>query len=522
MKKFILVFTALFFTRVSTAQLYYADVAATFHDNCGHCHNTNSHGPSLLTYSAVMASISDVETHLLSGYMPPWMPDTTYTRFCHENVMSAAARQLILDWITGGALAGDTTLAPPPPVYSPYHLNGTPDLELQIPTFTSNAVSDDSYVCFSLPSGLTTDRIVRAYEVIAGNHEIVHHVILNVDTTGTVTSDLSGTCYTPSGQYDLGGYAPGAEPTVFPNSSVLKMGIRIKAGSNIILQIHYPLGTAGEVDSTKVRFYFYPEGEPGVRPVHVETPIQNWLLNIPAETIQTFSAQSASISGPVSVYATFPHSHKLATDIVNYAYSGSDTIPLVRINNWDFNWQGYYTFKNMVKVPAGYKFKGTHVYDNTSSNPFNPSSPPVNVYAGTSTNDEMLFDSFMWIDYQAGDELIDIDSILENDPLLVGVNQIYTPASNSMNAFAYPNPFNNAVNISYELERASMVSINIVSVTGKLVRSIQHSFENEGKHEVVWDGKNNLGNKLSNGTYFYTIKTNSSVFTGKVMLMNGK
>jgi len=260
MKKLLLAFTVLLFARTGNTQIYYSDVAGTFHSNCGHCHNTNSHAPSLLTYSAVMANITNIQTHLTSGYMPPWLPDTTYTRFNGEHIMAQAARDLILNWIAGVSLMGDTTLAPAPPVYSMYQLNGIPDLELQIPTFTSNAVSDDSYVCFSLPSGLTSDRIVRAYEVIAGNPAIVHHVIVNVDTTGTVTSDLSGGCYNPTGDYSLGGYAPGASPTVFPNSSILKMGIKIKAGSNIILQIHYPIGTDGELDSTKVRLYFYPIG----------------------------------------------------------------------------------------------------------------------------------------------------------------------------------------------------------------------------------------------------------------------
>ncbi|HLP14292.1 MAG TPA: T9SS type A sorting domain-containing protein [Flavobacteriales bacterium] len=522
MNKFLLVLTALIFSKVSSAQIYYSDVAQTFHNNCGHCHNTNSHGPSLLTYSAVAANLTNIQTHLTSGYMPPWLPDTTYSRFTHENVMAVAARQLILDWITGGALMGDTTLAPPPPTYSEYHLSGTPDLELQIPTFTSNAVSDDSYVCFSLPTGLTADRIVRAYEVVPGNHQIVHHVLVNVDTTGTVVSDLSGTCYSIPGEVALGGFAPGAQPTVFPNSSILKMGIKLKAGSNIILQLHYPMGSDGQLDSTRIRLYFYPPGEPGVRPVHVETPIQNWLLNIPPNTVQTFSAQSGVLPNNLSVFATFPHSHKLATDIVNYAYMGTDTIPLIRINNWDFNWQGYYTFKNMVKVPAGYRFKGTHVFDNTTANPFNPSSPPIHVYAGTSTTDEMLFDSFQWIDYQAGDELIDIDSLLENDPLLIGVNEIYAPVYNPMNSFAYPNPFNNTVNITYNLAHSTMVNIEIVSVTGKLIRTLQNAFETEGSHEINWDGKNNFGQKLNNGTYFYTIRTNETVSTGKLILISGK
>jgi FlgD Ig-like domain len=523
MKKLLLSFIVLFAAKASYAQPVYADVAGIFHASCGKCHNTNSHGPNLLTYSNVLTNVSNIQTHLTSGYMPPWLPDTTYTRFAHENLISAANRAAILNWIAAGSLPGDTTLAPTPPTYPEYQLYGTPDLELQIPTFTSNAVTDDSYVCFSLPTGLATDRIVRAYEVVPGNNGIVHHVIVDVDTMGTSVDNLAGNCYSTSGDFSLGGYAPGAPPTVFPNSSALKMGIKIKAGSKLILQIHYPLGSDGELDSTKIRLYFYPIGETGVRPVQVTTPLQNWFLNIPANTLQTFTAMypasAATLSFDMSIFATFPHGHKITSAIKDYAYTATDTIPLINIPKWDFNWQGYYTFKNMVKVPAGYKLKAIHDYDNTSANPFNPSSPPVNVGAGTSTNDEMLFDSFQWLYYQPGDEFINVDSILALDPLINSVTEISVPKNNALNTYAYPNPFNQNVNIGYELKESSTVNVSIYTVTGKCIRNIQNAYETSGKHEVVWDGKNNAGTKMSNGTYFYIVKTNENVCNGKVMLM---
>ena len=163
----------------------------------------------------------------------------------------------------------------------------------------------------------------------------MHHVIVNVDTLGTSTSDLSGGCYTAGGDFGLGGFAPGAPPTVFPSSGPLKCGITIKAGSKLVLQLHYPMGSAGQLDSTKIRIYFYPIGTTGVRPVYVTTPLQNWLLNIPANQVKTYTAiypsGTSTLPYPLSVLAAFPHSHKIATYIENYAYLGTDTIPLIKI-----------------------------------------------------------------------------------------------------------------------------------------------------------------------------------------------
>ncbi|HTA63008.1 MAG TPA: FlgD immunoglobulin-like domain containing protein [Bacteroidia bacterium] len=523
MKKLILSLIILFSLNKSVAQPYYKDVASAFYANCTSCHNQYSHGPSFLNYSGIMANIANIKHYIITGYMPAWTPDTTYTRFLHEHSITAADKAAILNWIAAGSQAGDTTLAPPAPVYTRYQINVTPDLEVTIPTFTSNASTADSYVCFALPMGLTQDRIIRAYEIVAGNPSIVHHVVATIDTTGTVNSNLAGNCYTQPGDFGIGGYAPGASPTVFPNTGQLRMGMRIKAGSKIILQLHYPKGTAGQVDSTKIRFYFYPVGATGVRPVYANTLLQNWNLNIPANTVKTFTSvypASGTLPYSVSMFATFPHSHKLATSIINYAFSGVDTIPLVRIKNWDFNQQGYYTYRHMPKVPNGYKIFSSHVYDNTTNNANNPSSPPVNVVAGTNTTDEMLFDSYEWLVYQTGDEKINVDSLFANDPLVASIKQ--SNVVSNLKSYAFPNPFENNVNIGYILDKPSKVSVEIYSIQGALVRTMPASFETPGSHETAWDGKNNQGASVTNGVYFYVLKTAAGQSTGKLTLLSGK
>ena len=527
MKKLLLSSIVFFITSISIAQTTYSDVAPIFMSRCISCHHENQHPNSFVHYNEVIMHAPTIASYLTSGYMPPWSPDTTYSRFSHEHLISTPEKNAILNWISGGMPVGDTITNPLPvaPVYPKYQLYGTPDLELQIPTFTSNASSTDSYVCFSIPSGLTQNRIVRAYEIIVGNVAIVHHVIANVDTTATTTSDLSGTCYTASGDYSLGGYAPGASPTVFPSSGPLKMGISIKAGSKIVLQIHYPAGTVGQVDSTKIRMYFYPIGETGVRPVIVTTPLQNWTLNIPANTVKTYTAvypASGSLTYNMSMFAAFPHAHKLATLMENYAYAATDTIPLIRINSWDFNWQGYYTFRHLTKVPSGYKLFGKHIYDNTSANPHNPSSPPVAVTAGVNTTDEMFFDSYQWLVYQPGDELYDIDSLLNQEYVVTGINNPAAPSSAALRTYAYPNPFESTVNIGYVMSDPSKVTIEIYSILGTKVRTILSNNETAGAHETQWDGRDDNGGKLASCSYMYIIKADNKQCYGKLSLMSGK
>jgi hypothetical protein len=60
-------------------------------------------------------------------------------------------------------------------------------LTTQIPTYTSTATGSDVYRCFVLPTGLTTDKFITAFEALPGNRGIVHHVLVYADTTGVST-----------------------------------------------------------------------------------------------------------------------------------------------------------------------------------------------------------------------------------------------------------------------------------------------------------------------------------------------
>lgn len=532
MKK-ILLCLMLIYTYNMSAQLVYKDVAPIFIKKCTSCHHEDMHAPSFVTYSKVSAYATIMRDEVEEGNMPPWLPDTTYTRFSHERILTVAEKAAIIDWIDGGALPGDTTLAPPVPHYGKYQIAAPADLEVQIPTFVSNGKDKDVYNCFYVKTNLTEDRYIKAFEIVAGNDAIVHHVLVGIDTLGDGTNDLSGGCYGMPGDFLFGGFAPGTEATFFPSRAPLKAGVFLKAGSQISFQIHYPEGSAGQKDSTKIRLFFYPKGETGIRKVYAKTLLQNWILPITANTVKTFTATSYVGMGnttfggeyDASILACFPHSHSLCTVMKNYAIPGlfvsGDTIPLIRINDWDFDWQGFSTFRKLVKVPKNFQLKSEHTYDNTENNPNQTSHPPVDVKAGPATSDEMLFDSFMWLKYEKGDEYINIDSIISLDPLTTGVAE-FNYMKNKLESKAYPNPFENSVNVSYTLESNSSVRIEIYTLQGTLVKVIKNEQEMPGTHEVVWDGKNMLGANAANGTYIYMIKAGSKQAYGKLALISNK
>ena len=77
---------------------------------------------------------------------------------------------------------------------------------------------------------------------------------------------------------------------------------------------------------------------------------------------------------------------KIAVNITN---PDNSVTPLIRIDDWDFNWQGFYTLDKAVSVAPNSVIRLTTTYDNTDQNPKNPNYPIKPVRWGEGTNDEM-------------------------------------------------------------------------------------------------------------------------------------
>ncbi len=83
----------------------------------------------------------------------------------------------------------------------------------------------------------------------------------------------------------------------------------------------------------------------------------------------------------------------------------------------------------------------------------------------------------------------------------------------------YPNPFNPETVISYGLSEANHVKISIYNVIGQNVRTLVDELKPAGSYSVKWDGKNEAGNQVTNGVYFYRMEAGNFSSTRKLMLM---
>jgi hypothetical protein len=518
MKKLLLLsFSALVANFSFTQTKWHEDAAEVFFNNCTECHNPEGIGPnSLMTYNEAVNYGPLIESYIENNVMPPWTADSSFQHYAQERLLSQYERDVILNWISDGMLEGDVAQAPPTPVYNGAQiLSGVPDLTVVAPNYMSKATANsDDYVCFTIPTGLLSNKKVRAFEVIPGNRQTVHHALVYHDANASTTTDTSGNCAGPVSSELMGGYTPGATPTVFPATGAFSTGMILDAGANIVIAMHYPAGSYGEFDQTSVNFYFYDEPVANFRPVSCDPIIQDWGFTIPAATFDSVEVATGGLPADYTMLSVFPHMHLLGHYIDAWGVTPlNDTLNFAKIPQWDFDWQDFYWFEYMQKIPAGTSVHGKGVYNNTVTNSHNPNNPPLDVSAGLNTSDEMFLIYFHYMDYQAGDEYINVDSLttefLSDGGVLAEEHSFIQ---------TYPNPFDQSTTILYSLNQAATVSLYIYDMQGRVVNKlVDRENQPEGTSQVQWNGTNTMGIEVPVGVYFYSIMVDGVPFSGKIV-----
>ncbi len=493
-------------------------VASILYKNCSSCHNVHGIAPfELMSFSDAVLNGADIKDQVIAGIMPPWPPNPAYNHLAHERILTQQQINDITSWVDNGMPRGDSTLEPPAPIINTSAEITNPDMIIQAPIYSVNT-SSDLYRCFVIPTNLLTSNYITSLEAIPGDRSIVHHILIYSDTS-SIPANLDAADPSP-GYTNFGGTGSTSSKLIgawVPGQSVYYapagMGIRLPPNTNIILQIHYPGGTIGKTDSTKLllKTTTIPQRE-----IFIESPLNHYqldqgLLLVPANTQRTFTAHY-QIPAPLdlSIMSVGPHMHLVGKSISTWGITPSgDTIPFVDIPNWDFQWQGNYAFQRIIRLPVGTMIYSTALYDNTAANPNNPNSPPQLVHLGESTTDEMMLIYFSYTYYLPGDENIIVDSTLittgvtEMHSSLIATPQLYDPT---------PNPSSTNILFQYFLPQPSQVKITVIDIQGKIVRE-----ENSNAHvSGLYTSEMNIA-ELPSGIYFLTLNADGVIRSKKII-----
>lgn len=409
--------------------------------NCVVCHRPGGIGPfSLLTYQDVAKRSKFIAKVTQIKFMPPFPADRNFQHYANERGLTETEIGLIQKWVEQGSMEGKKSPLPPGggrkslknrvedlDTSSVGMTKGVgmikggsvtkrkPDLILKMQkAFTIPNTGEEEFRYFHVPTGLTQDVMVEAIEFLPGNRKVLHHSRVMVDTSGKMAAiegmraddpKVANFQRIPMADEFLYGWVPGNDKIQFP-AGVAK---KIKANSNLILNLHYSPSATIETDQSLINLYFAQK--PVKREVKslalYEPHITNPPFYIRADTKPTFYISYGPLKEAMSAISILPHMHWLGQSFKAYAITpDGDLVPLVKIDAWDFNWQMTYQFAKLLPIPAGSVILAEASYDNTPSNPLNPFDPPKDTIFGWNTTSEMMQLVIYYVDYQKGDEEI--------------------------------------------------------------------------------------------------------------------
>jgi len=384
----------------SSGPTWHKDVQPIIEDHCQGCHVSGGIAPfALTTYEEASAHAAEIVFLTQAGLMPPWPPDDSCRPIQHSRALAAADLATLAAWQDAGKPLGNLAdaRAPLAPVEPP-----VPDLRLAMAQryLPDQTVSDD-YRCFIVDPGLEEDRFVTGFAVYPGNHAVVHHVLVYAaepaDLAAVMALDGADgrpgyTCYGGPGVDDgspIGGWAPGVAPIRFAAGT----GIKVAAGSRMILQLHYNTTNApGADDRSEVGLFLAPVGSQLLEAINA--PLRPDEINVRAGDPDGVAEVVQDLPFAGRVYSVAGHMHGRGTRMtarLTHADGSEDCV--LDIPDWDFHWQGTYQFVTPLEVVAGDKVTLTCHYDNSAAGqprgPDGRPTAPADLHWGEKSSDEM-------------------------------------------------------------------------------------------------------------------------------------
>ncbi len=351
------------------------DIAPIIFQNCAGCHRPGESGPfPLLRYEDVKKHAKEIADATGRRDMPPWLPEAGFGNFLGERRLTDTQIRLIAEWVSQGAPEGNPSEIPPPPKFTNGWQLGPPDMILEAQSAHAVPASGpDVYWNFIFPIAMKSMRYVRAVEILPGNQRSVHDANLYVDRArsarrqetagGQGFPGMDVVIDRPLSEPDDGRFLfwnPGSAPYEEPEG----FAWRLDPGNDLVLNTHLrPTGKPEQVRPS-IGLYFTDEAQEKF-PMLVK--LEPGALHIPPGNRDFLASDDFRLPMDLDVLAVYPHAPDLGRLLEGYA-----TLPngqrkwLIRIPDWDPNWQEVYRYRQSIFLPKGSVISMRYHYDNSS------------------------------------------------------------------------------------------------------------------------------------------------------------
>jgi hypothetical protein len=380
------------------------DVAPILQKNCQTCHRAGEAAPfPLLTYEEVRPWATSIKRVVQQKIMPPWFADPTYGHFSNDRSLTTKEISTLVAWANAGAPEGDPKDAAPPANFVDGWGIPKPDKVFELPrpfAVPASGMVEYQYVIF--PTGFTEDKWVQMAEARPTERSVVHHIVAYIREPGSnyFKGQKTGVFFeAPPSKADdktdqsalpsdfLVGYAPG-QPAEILSAGQAKL---IKAGSDIVLEVHYtPTGKAA-TDRARVGIVFAKE-PPKERVLTLSAT--NGTFKIPPGDPNHRVDASFEVIRDVKLAGLHPHMHMRGKDFeYRLVFPNGEARTILRVPAYNWRWQLWYNLAEPIVLPKGTNIECTAHFDNSPNNPENP-DPTKTIIWGQQNWDEMMVGFF--------------------------------------------------------------------------------------------------------------------------------
>ena len=394
---------------------------------CVSCHQAGEIAPMPFTsYTEVRPWARAIRQAILTGKMPPWDAVNHNHAFRNERRLPDEDIRTIVSWVESGTPEGPRIAAYTSAKRESRWKLGKPDWQVQVPGFQVPPKGPVPYSFLIVPTHFTQDVWVRAAEFRIDQRSVIHHINAFVRPPGSsfLEGFPAGHIFVPTlaergrkrpnesifnRRELLQGYEPGYEPTPW-----LMNGAKlIRAGSDVVFELHYNPNGTPVVDHSELALYF-AKAPPEERVLAIDT-LRDLDLLIPANDDNYRSEASLTLTQPVRLLSLQPHMHLRGKAMqVRAEYPDGRVDVLVDVPKYDFNWQTTYMLKQPLLLPPLTKLISVAHFDNSPNNPYNPDSNAI-VHWGDQTFDEMHI-AFLEL---AVDRSANVDHLLNQQPKMI-------------------------------------------------------------------------------------------------------
>ena len=377
------------------------DVRVVFSKHCISCHNAKGIAPiKLYNYDRIVKNKDLIKSAICNKLMPPYSADPKYSHFIEENVLSNHEKAIIISWVNEGCKKGQ---------YSDVNLDSDSQGDTTINkadysivlsgSLRLDSARDERFVIYKVNLNNDKPLLVNKFEFHPSNSKITHHAWLFIDSlisqTSSSTNYFVSLLSSESNEFHMPFpyyqeqllYVPGVNSISLSQNTCYY----IPKYAILYVQIHLLNKIHSPNLSFRLNIFKSNNIEPQVVSIkNLEEDLLTEQLLIPPDSIKTITLKSKPLKKATVIYRLTPHMHLRGKSIWAFATDGRDTIPLIKIDKWDFMWQYNYTFKKAILIPAGWVIYVAGTYDNTIYNPTNPVLPPQFVSYGIKSTDEML------------------------------------------------------------------------------------------------------------------------------------